>query len=398
MNRPALLAILAWALLLLAPASASAVDLGTIEGTVTAPVAVDEVEVCIVELNPSETCTYPKPGGSYSLAVAPGRYRVEFLPSYQSHLLRQYYNGKPSLEEAALVTVEPKSATKGINAHLVLGGQIEGRVTAAVGAGPLADVEACALGADGTIGGCAGTDANGEYELPTLPTGVYRVGFWGDGKSAAYSTRYYGGASFSEADPISLTAGATAAGIDAQMQIGARLEGTVTDASSGAALAGIVVCLLDAGSAKTDRCTASGAEGRYLFPGLSGGSYTVAFSPEFRELAGEEFLPEENDGYLTQYYDGQPTLALATTLSLLAPGVVGGVDASLVRSLGPVPATPQQGSAIISATAPSGVAATSPKRPPTKCKRGFKKRTVKGTTRCVKVHRGKKRRNGAGKG
>jgi hypothetical protein len=390
MSRAALLGIFAGALLLLAPAFASAVDLGTIEGTVTAPVAVDEVEVCIVELNPSETCTYPKPDGSYALAVTPGRYRVEFLPSYRSHLLRQYYNGKTSLEEAALVTVGPKDMAKGINAHLVLGGQIEGRVTAAVGANPLEDVEACALGADGTIGGCARTGADGEYAIPTLPTGAYRVGFWGEGRSAAYAIQYFSdGASFPEADPITLAAGATAAGIDAQMQVGARLEGTVTGAASGAALGGTVVCLLEAGSARPDRCGTADEDGRYTFPGLSSGSYTVAFSPEFREFAGEEFLPEESDGYLTQYYDGQPTLALATALSLVAPNVAGGIDAHLVRIPEAVPASPSPAPAVLPVAALPGVAASTPGRRGKKCKRGLVKRTVKGKTRCVRVHRRK---------
>ena len=396
MSRLLALAIAAGALLLLAPASASAVDLGTIEGTVTAPVAVDEVEVCIVEANPSETCTYPGPGGGYSLAVIPGRYRVEFLPSYRSHLLRQYYNGKASLEEAVLVTVRPKEETKGIDAHLLLGGQIEGRVTAAVGADPLEDVEACALSSDGSIGGCDGTNANGEYAIPTLAPNVYRVGFWGEGKSAAYATHYYSdGATFLEADPITLAAGATAAGIDAQMQVGARLKGTVRDAS-GQALGGIAVCLFAAGGTQPERCTASADDGRYGLPGLSSGSYTVAFSPEFREFAGAEFLPEESDGYLTQYYEGQSTLALATTLSLLAPRVVSGVDAYLLRPPAVVPAGLQPAPATPSFAAPQGAAASPPGHGPAKCRRGFRKRTVKGKVRCVKVHHRKRQRRHKG--
>ena len=43
------------------------------------------------------------------------------------------------------------------------------------------------------VKGCEETDQDGEYELHSLPTGLYTVGFWGRGTSAEYVPSYYDG-------------------------------------------------------------------------------------------------------------------------------------------------------------------------------------------------------------
>ena len=394
MSRLLTLAIAAGALLLLAPVPALAADLGTIEGTVTAPVAVDEVEVCIVEANPSETCTYPRPDGTYALAVTPGRYRVEFLPSYRSHLLRQYYNGRASLEEAVLVTVRPKEETKGIDAHLVLGGQIEGRVTAAAGADPLEDVEACALSTDGSIGGCADTGANGKYAIPTLPPGVYRLGFWGEGKSAAYATHYYSdGATFLEADPITLAAGATAARIDAQMQVGARLE----------ARSGMPPARRWPGSPSA--CSWRGDPARALHRQRRRRPLPVA-GPLQRLLHGRllariQELPAPNSSRRKATATSPSTTKASRRLPwrrrcrCSPPASSAGSTRTCSgrrRSCRQAPNRRRRPRRSLRRRAPRRVA-----RPEAaKCKRGYRKRTVKGKVRCVKVHHRKQRQRQKG--
>jgi len=374
-----------------------ALGASAIRGTVTAPVAVDEVEVCLVEPLPSETCAYPGADGEYSLTVpSAGVYQVEFLPSYGSHLVAQYYNHKAKLSEANKVAVPANAAIGGINADLELGGAIEGRATDAVGALGLENVEVCAQDATtGAAVSCSHTDANGDYALPSVPPGSYRVGFWGERESAAYAPEYYDGqGSFLAATPVPVSAGATVTGIDAGLDVGARVSGSVTDAASRAPLAGIAVCILRSAASGPERCAYTGPAGEYTLPGVGSGSYQLAFSPEFNEFAREEFVLPEADGWQTQYYTGSATRAGATTLSLTAPQQRTGIDAALLTTFvppAPVPPPPAPDIAIL----PPAVQNLPPTKatPPKKCGKGLKKRKVKGKTRCVKPHK-KKRGHG----
>jgi hypothetical protein len=383
-----------------APAAAFGA-IGAISGTVSAPGPVDEVEVCVVEAKPSEKCVYPGAGGGYLITdLEPGIYRVEFLPSYQSHLVAQYYNHRAKLSEADPVVVKTGPPpgpikTPNINANLELGGVIEGTATDALSSAALEDVEVCALGAaSGLAAGCTHSDASGHYAIPALPPGSYKVGFWGEQSSAAYAPQFYDEeASFFEATSIAVVAAGTLTGIDAQLFKGARVQGTVSDAASGTRLTGIAVCVLQVGAAKPERCAISGAGGEYTLPGVASGSYELAFSPEFNEFAAGEFVLPEEDGYRTQFYSGAATRAEAKPLALTAPATVSGVDAHLLsthESAPPSPPPPTLSSSTAAAIAPAPVA----KKKPKKCKRGFKKRKVKGTVRCVKVHKHHRKRHG----
>lgn len=397
---PALLSLVVLGLLTYA-APASAIGSGGVSGTVTAPFGVEEVEVCVVEpkVDPklSETCTYPRPDGTYTLlGVEAGPQRVEFLPSHRSGLLPQYYNHKSTLAEATVIQVsgDPKKQVEHIDAALVLGGSIEGVVTAEEGGGPLAGVKACALNA-GVAAGCDETDASGLYSIQTLVAGTYEVGFYPAGSSSAYAPQFYAGkTSLAEATPVSVAAGDTRGGVDAQLAKGGRIEGSVSLAASGSQLAGIPVCLFAAAATKAVRCASTDEAGNYAFGGLASGSYRVGFSLEFDELAdGAEM--SEDDGYRTQYYSGASTLAEASALSLLAPAELPGVDAHLLPSHesaapGPPPVLP----------APLLAAPTIPDTRPLKaqkCKRGYRKRVEKGKARCVKVRPHKKRHKKRGR-
>jgi Carboxypeptidase regulatory-like domain len=379
-------------------APATAVGPGSVSGTVTAPFGVEEVEVCVVESKPSETCTYPRPDGTYTLIeVEAGRQRIEFLPSYRSGLLPQYYNHKATLAEAAVIEIpnEPtKKPIEHIDAALVLGGSIEGIVTAEEGGAALAGVKACALNA-GAVAGCDETDASGQYSIHALAGGTYKVGFYPAGLSAAYAPQFYAGkVSLGEATLVSVVAGATHVGVGAQLAIGGRIEGTVSSATGGSQLPGISVCLFAAAATKATRCASTDGAGSYTFAGLPSGSYRVGFSLEFDELADGTEMPEDGS-YRTQYYSGASTLAEASALSLLAPAGLIGIDAHLLPSHESVAPRPPP-----ALPAPLLAAPAIPDAPPAtarKCKRGYRKRVVKGKTRCVQVRAHKKRHKKRGR-
>jgi hypothetical protein len=376
------------------PSFAGAAGQG-IEGTVTAPGAAEEVEVCVVEPLPSEICTYPESDGHYlitGLSPGPG-YFIEFLPSYRSHYVTQYYKDKPSLEGAQRVPVAPSGITTGIDADLESGGQIKGEASDVVGA-PLSGVEVCALGAtqvtteaEATIAGCTHTDTAGEYRLPTLPPGIYKVGFWGAGESANYLPEYYGGAStFSTATMIVVGADTTTSGVDATLRVGARIEGNVTEAD-GEPLGQIAVCALAVSSGAPQSCSYADATGHYDLDGLASGSYAVVFAPGLGELEVEVGSGER--GFLTQYYDDVSSLAQARPISFLALETALGIDASLIRASSPPLVQPAPTAPI--PTAGLGTSTALASSPPLRCKRGSRRRRVKGRTRCMKVKPRKRR-------
>lgn len=117
--------------------------------------------------------------GSYGVSVPAGTYRVSFRPPRSSGLGSHWWHAAPgqialTFETASDVTVS--GIVRGIDAALLPGHDITGRVTGATGAG-IKDAVAIAVQSD-TGGYVVGntTDASGTYSL-SVTKGVYRIGF-----------------------------------------------------------------------------------------------------------------------------------------------------------------------------------------------------------------------------
>jgi hypothetical protein len=322
------------AVTLLAAAPASAVGPGVITGTVSPASIAPEVEVCVVEAQLSELCTAPAVGGTYRLTGVPvGPQRVEFIPSHRSGYLKQYYDHAKKLGEATVVVIPPPTASevKGINAELELGSTIEGTVRAAPGGSPLAAVEVCAVEVgNGAQGGCSFTDASGGYKLVGLAEGTYRVGFWGQGSSAKYAP---------DATTIVVPAATSLTGIDVELAVGARIEGTVRQASTGVVLPEIPVCVFAVSAAEPTRCAFTETRGDYVIPGLAAGKYQVGFALSGADLGGDGAFGGPT-GYLAQYFVDAADRAGSQALSLTLGQVIAGVDAALLSPPLGVPAPP----------------------------------------------------------
>lgn len=190
--------------------------------------------------------------------------------------------------------------------------------------------------------------------------------------------------------PQSLAAGATLSGVDAAMQRGVEIAGTVTDSAGAPVVWQSRVCALDAGSEAIVQCAPPEQGGLYRIAGLPFGSYKVSFGVDVEDEPGLVLRP---DGFVPQYYNGKPTFAAADVLSGPGPAVISGIDARLVR--GDDPAKPRPEPILAQPTwQPPPVY----RKPPPRCKKGFKKRRVKGKPRCVKVHKRKHHRKRAGAG
>jgi len=225
------------------------------------------------------------------------------------------------------------------------GGAISGVVTNASTHAPVGGVAVCAASTvvEGALGesetpeaaegepeppsdaACTTTNGSGQYTISGLASGGFYVEF--RASSMNLVTQFYNGkTAASEANQVSVSAGSTTTGINAEMQQGARISGTVTDASSGAPLARIAVCaLLVSGEEESGPCAITNSSGAYTISGLASGSYVV----EFGELGGLGGNGLVAGGHERQYYNDKPTRSEATLLHITAPNVTTGINAAL---------------------------------------------------------------------
>ncbi|MGH2902173.1 MAG: hypothetical protein ACRDK7_01045 [Solirubrobacteraceae bacterium] len=181
-------------------------------------------------------------------------------------------------------------------------GEITGTVENAVGNtahGPIEGIEVCAyptsveeLNAEDF--GCATTNVSGKYTIAGLESGEYEVGFFSPfGGSLDYVTQYYNDkSSASEATPVSVTAPATSAGIDAAMQtVGAPPVNTTAPVVSGTpAVGGTLTCA----------------------PGLWAGAPAPAFSYQWLR-GGAPIAGANAAGYTVQSADAATSLSCRVT-------------------------------------------------------------------------------------
>jgi hypothetical protein len=234
------------------------------------------VSVCVFGVSPtasSSRCGIVATDGTYSLGgLAGGEYKVEFYGSFES----RYYDGASSFEAAKIVSVPPGGSASGIDGRLNQGGEIAGTVTDASDR-PITGINVCAYEERGGYyyGHCGLTGPTGAYAIGGLTGGEYRLEFFSpEGGSANYVSQFYGGAAdLGSATPVTVGLNESRGNVDAQMQGGGWIEGTVTTAGSGEPLMGIRVC-----AEKTAiSCGATGPDGKYRLVGLPTGDYVVVF-------------------------------------------------------------------------------------------------------------------------
>jgi len=199
-------------------------------------------------------------------------------------------------------------------------GAIKGLVTVSETKAAIAGVEVCAQAtAEPSAQQCAQTNENGEYEIAALSVGQYEVRFAApEGSGLNYLAQFYSGrSSKAEADPVTVVEGEVTPNIDAALETGGTIAGTVTSAATKAALEGVRVCAQSA-ARETERCANTDAEGHYAIGALPTGLYQVHFDPA-----------AASDSYEGQYYEGQTTVEAAQAVPVTARSTTTGVDALL---------------------------------------------------------------------
>jgi Carboxypeptidase regulatory-like domain len=208
-------------------------------------------------------------------------------------------------------------------------GQITGTVTKA-GMEPLeGPIEVCAFVTGGELEEsyaehCTTTGAGGDYTISELPAGEYDVEFAVPLESSLnYITQYYKDKpSFAEAQPVPVGVGATS-GIDAEMQEGGSIKGTVTEFTESKdtiPLGNIEVTAYETGETKFPVGSAiTDARGEYTIAGLASGNYKVEFS-----VANESGL-----NFVTQYFKDKTSLATANPVPVVQGEMIEGINAEL---------------------------------------------------------------------
>jgi hypothetical protein len=370
-----LLAVCA-ALLCLAAIAPAAALAGSISGTVTDASTTDPldgVEVCAwmeeeVEEEWDYGCDYTEADGTYAIPnLDPGSYFVEIWAGELGY--------RTEYRESILVG----SGDTVVDAELSLRARLTGTVLATEDGLPVEEVEVCAVDVEwNEYANCAWTGVDGTYSLP-LYEGEFKVEFWPGPSGRNLALQFYDHEDrWDDADVISLVEEELLPEVDADLAPGATLSGHVSNAS-GKALEEIRVCSVYAPTGQLWICGWTGPTGNYSMRFHSAGDYKVVFSPDLRE-----FFPEaetEDDGYPTEFWDNQTTLAAANLIPLSTGQSVGGINAQL----GTLPAPPP----VLTPPAATPPVVHHRKR---KCRRGFKKKRVRGKVRCVKVHKHRKHR------
>ncbi|HEX4115659.1 MAG TPA: carboxypeptidase-like regulatory domain-containing protein [Solirubrobacteraceae bacterium] len=327
-------------LLLMAAASprAEAASTASISGKVTDshgnPITTQDICVSADRTeyyeNESDHLTTTDSSGDYTITgLAAGSYEVYFSDCENSarNDVSQYYDDQTEYESATTIALTEGQARTGIDDSLAAATTISGNVYAGAGTStPLQGICVDTYSTSGSLdyGVEVKTAADGSYTITHVVPGVrYEVEFYDCNPAREYLTQYYNGVS--ENGPgttVTATLASPATGIDAHMEKGASISGTVTD-SKGNAITTEDICVsalqpddeafYSYGEAKTN------SSGQYTIGGLKPGSYDVYFADCYGST--------RNDS--PQYYDQQNSATFAEAVTLKAAQTQTGVDASL---------------------------------------------------------------------
>jgi molybdopterin-binding protein len=279
---------------------------GRIKGVVrdaSTKVALQNIQVCASEANnENQTCTKTNELGEYTVqGLASGEYKVAFYPAGLDYLV-----GETTASATAGAT------TSEVDMELTKGGEVTGTVTDAATRQAIQYVQVCARNAGSkprTEENCTTSGSRGEYTISRMASGEYEITF---SPSVFENLDYF----FYDGPTVTVTAGETTPGIDAELTEGGRMTGRVTDASTGEPIEGVEACARET-RGDGSQCEATNASGEYTILRLSG-EYRI----EFRAQSGN---------YLAEFYGDRSSFAEpeALPVSVTAPGTTSGIDIAL---------------------------------------------------------------------
>jgi 5-hydroxyisourate hydrolase-like protein (transthyretin family) len=326
---------------------------GAVSGTVTdadtgLPIQDIFVEVLDADGGRVETATTQADGTYQTETTLPsGSYKVRFNADERfasCAYVTAYYNNKPTEDGADLVNIIAPNVVDHIDAALVRGGMIFGKVTDAATGAPITSGSILIYNADGTHVMFGRLSFLGGYHTGTgLPSGSYRVKF--TDYDGGYVDEFYNDASsLATANPVVLAAPNDLTGIDFALTKGGLITGNVTAIDTGAPFinGNIVVYDNDGNQVGYGQIQEDGSYS--VQDGLASGNYRVAAVPFADEgqagaaLARAQAQPalvgsSQSRGYITTFYQGTVTLSAATIVPVSAPNSTDGIDIAVLHGV-----------------------------------------------------------------
>lgn len=279
--------------------------------------------------------------GTYSIDVPAGQICLEFADWDGANYIGEFYNNTRIWTSATKIAVADGATVSNINATLSAGGHITGTVTAQSTGEPLEGVRVIALappyGEEEIYETFSRVD--GTYDIGGLPTNSYLVQFMDIGQTdpsyeRVYLDEFYNGVTLmGSATAVSVTAPATRASINASMQVGNGISGTVTKSGSGDPIwlagweQGMQVGLYNAAEEEV-MWTMADSEGHYRFGGVPDGTYKVKFFDWGWDAVGDP----GNQFYVTQWYNNKADFGAATAVTVATQDERTGINAAMVST------------------------------------------------------------------
>jgi protocatechuate 3,4-dioxygenase beta subunit len=322
---------------------------GKISGVVTSQASRKPLAGICVLLNGGESGSvgFTSATGTYSFGrLQPGRYTVAFFGGCGSSgsYAPQYYDAQANALAAIPVTVSAGQVRSGIDAAMLAGGTVTGRVTSPAGA-PLHGVcvsltsrnEAGGLGQNLDLeletvaffssfsfsSGSTVSGRTGQYAIRNLAPGLYSADFLGGcgGGTARYAAQAFAPLGGTGSTWVTVSAGIATAGVSTVLRPGGSISGVITG-SAGGRLSGICAVATTGVVTPASVFTELGGaamsrRGAYRIIGLATGRYAV------------EFTPCEDQPYADQWYRGQANQASARRVAVRAGHATTRIDAAL---------------------------------------------------------------------
>jgi hypothetical protein len=297
---------------------------------------VEGARVCATQkIDPSSgECVVAQSHGEYVIpGLAAGEYEVEFT----GETCRDESCTLEYVKQIHSATVKSGEITENVDAELMeIVGSISGRVTA--GGVGIGNITVCASGS--RSGGCAVTNASGEYTIEYILPGSYKIQFkpnvcevvcW---PSVDYVGQYWSNQPTLEAaGSVIVKESETTAGVNAELQVGGHISGRVTSASIYApTIANLVVCasptVVNKAGERTGEettCALTNTNGEYTISALASGGYEVEFKGEVcvKESVKEKLGVKCTHPYISQYYQ--------SIVPVTAPETVSGINGALLE-------------------------------------------------------------------
>ena len=270
---------------------------GEISGTVTSKSGAKLRGICVEVTSSGSAVSFGYAGhtaanGVYHVhALPPAKYTLQFLVGCGSH----GSNYAPATHRAVKIGLGQHLT---VNEKLAPGASISGKVTLTSSSGkPLAGICVFANNESGSVNQSAATNHDGDYRVVGLTGGSYELDFApGCNNNGNYTEVFLSART---------TAGKQTSGVDAVLQVGAKVSGTITNADDQPVTG---ICFEIVGNESVSEYDGFDTSGSYSINQLVAGTYQIGF---FGGCGNRR-------SYAPNWYDNQPSEDTAAPITLAA--------------------------------------------------------------------------------